>query len=94
VLLVEDLVNQGSSLNEAMSGLIGAGLSSSQCLCIVDYQTTSAKKLLEELSLSLYSLTDFDYLVRAAFDLKLIDTNGKNLLMDWHIDPKEWSKQF
>lgn len=94
VILVEDLVNQGSSLADAMTGVIDAGLNSSQCLCIVDYQMGAALKRLNDLSLSLYSLTDFDHLILAAFELKFIDTDGKKLLTDWHTDPKEWSKLF
>ena len=53
-----------------------------------------AKKRLNELSLSLYSLTDFEHLVEAALEMKLIDSTGKKLLIDWHTDPKEWSKMF
>jgi orotate phosphoribosyltransferase len=94
VILVEDLVNQGSSLAEAMSGVRDAGLISTQCLCIVDYQMGEAKKRLKELSLSLVSLTDFAHLIEAALDMKLIDSEGKKLLIDWHADPKEWSRLF
>ena len=92
ILLVEDLVNQGSSLSDAMSGVIAAGLKSSQCLSIVDYQMEESKKRLKELSLTLYSLTDFEHLVEAAFELKLIDADGRKLLIEWHTDPKGWSQ--
>lgn len=94
VILVEDLVNQGSSLVDTMGGVLASGLKSSHCLCIVDYQMVSAMKRLEELSLSLHSLTDFEHLVKAALELEFIDLDGKKLLMDWHADPKEWSKLF
>lgn len=94
VILVEDLVNQGSSLSEAMAGVIGAGLRSSDCLCIVDYQMAEAKKRLNELALTLYSLTDFEHLVQAGVVLNFIDSKEKKLLMDWHADPKEWSRLF
>lgn len=94
VILVEDLVNQGSSLVDTMGGVLSSGLKSSHCLCIVDYQMVSARQRLEELSLSLHSLTDFEHLVEAALELEFIDLDGKKLLMDWHADPKEWSKLF
>lgn len=94
VILVEDLVNQGSSLVDAMGGVLAAGLKSSHCLCIVDYQMAAAKKHLAELSLCLHSLTDFEHLVEAALELEFIDPDGKKLLMEWHADPKEWSKLF
>jgi orotate phosphoribosyltransferase len=94
VLMVEDLVNQGSSLADALSGVKSAGLVTHACLCIVDYQMAEAKKRLNELSLELYSLTDFDHLVEAAVELKFIDQEGKKLLINWHADPKEWSTLF
>jgi orotate phosphoribosyltransferase len=94
VLLVEDLVNQGSSLADAVGGLKASGLNSSTCLCIVDYQMANAKVRLNELSLDLYSLTDFDHLVEAALQLKFINEDGKKLLTNWHNDPKEWSQLF
>lgn len=94
VLLIEDLVNQGSSLVLAKQGLEQAGLISTQCLSIVDYQMRQASDKLNELSLTLFSLTDFEHLVNAALELQFIDLDGKKLLMDWHADPKEWSKLF
>jgi orotate phosphoribosyltransferase len=94
VLLIEDLVNQGSSLADAVGGLKASELNSSSCLCIVDYQMATAKMRLNELSLDLYSLTDFEHLVEAALKLKFIDEDGKKLLTIWHNDPKEWSKLF
>ena len=94
VLLVEDLVNQGSSLADAVYGIQTAGLISTHCLCVVDYQMAESKKRLNELALNLYALTDFDHLVEAACQLKFVITDGKKLLMDWHIDPKGWSNLF
>lgn len=94
VILVEDLVNQGSSLADAIAGIHSAGLISTQCLCIVDYQMKESRKRLKELSLNLYSLTDFEHLVEAGLELNFINSDGKKLLMDWHADPKEWSNLF
>ncbi len=91
VILVEDLVNQGSSLSEAMMGVKDAGLVASCCLCIVDYQMQEASKRLKELSLNLFSLTDFEHIVEAALELQFISAEGKKLLNDWHADPKGWS---
>lgn len=94
VILVEDLVNQGSSLADSMEGIKASGLISTECICIVDYQMAEAKRRLLDLSLSLYSLTDFEHLVEAGLELKFIDSDGKKLLIDWHDDPKEWSSLF
>lgn len=91
VLLFEDLVNQGASLEEAMGGLLGAELTCDTCLCVVDYEMKGAKDRLSNLSIQLFSLTDFTSLTLAAYELKLIDQQGMNLLKKWHADPKTWS---
>lgn len=93
VLLFEDLVNQGSSLEDAMTGLKDAGLKAFHCLCVVDYQMAEARKRLQELSLTLWPLTDFSSMIECAHELKKIDEEGVKLLMDWHNDPKQWSEQ-
>lgn len=91
VLLFEDLVNQGASLEEAMGGLTGAELKCDACLCVVDYEMKGAKDRLSNLSIQLFSLTDFSSLILSAFELNLIDQQGLNLLKEWHADPKAWS---
>lgn len=94
VLLFEDLVNQGSSLVDAMAGLTTSELQCQSCLCVVDYQMQSAQIKIRELGLNLYSLTDFASLISGAHELNLIDKNGIELLEEWHTDPKTWSARF
>ncbi len=91
VLLVEDLVNAGSSLVEAHEGLKMAGLSSQSCLCIVDYEMKAAKAKLADLGIDLYSLTDFTSLSLAALELNLVNQAEFELLVDWQSDPQKWS---
>lgn len=91
VLLFEDLINQGSSLIDAVNGLQHAELTCSDCLCIVDYQMPGAREKAKSLSINLLSLTDFNSLATSALELKLIDDEGLSLLRNWHSDPKKWS---
>ena len=94
VVLFEDLVNQGASLVDAMAGVTSAELRCEACLCVVDYEMQSAKTRLSDLSIKLFSLTDFTSLTKQAFELNLIDLEGLNLLKEWHADPKAWSAKF
>ncbi|MBC7428782.1 MAG: orotate phosphoribosyltransferase [Bacteriovorax sp.] len=94
VLLFEDLVNQGASLEDSMTGLNGAELSCDACLCVVDYEMIGAQERLRNLSIQLFALTDFTSLTMAAFELNLINQDGLNLLKEWHADPKAWSVKF
>lgn len=91
IILVEDLVNQGKSLAEAISACEAAGLIISGALCIVDYQMEEARKLLEEKNIPLISLTNFENLVLRALELKLVDQDGQNLLCQWQKSPKSWT---
>ncbi|MBT7609735.1 MAG: orotate phosphoribosyltransferase [Bacteriovoracaceae bacterium] len=90
-LLIEDLVNQGKSLEEAVVGIREAGLNAIACLSIVDYKMINAKKRLEELSLSLYSLTDFQNIIESAESLKLIQSDEKATIIAWQQSPEFWS---
>ncbi len=94
VLLFEDLVNQGSSLASAMSGLLQAELECDDCLCIVDYEMESSRDKTKSLSINLWPLTDFSSLVSCALELNLIDDEGKRLLKEWHSDPEKWSDSY
>ena len=90
-LIIEDLVNQGKSLEEAVVGIREAGLNAIACLSIVDYKMINAKKRLEELSLSLYSLTDFQNIIESAESLKLIQSDEKATIIAWQQSPEFWS---
>ena len=92
VLLFEDLVNQGSSLDEAFTGVANAQLKVSDCICIVDYQMAEAKNRLTKVDINLHALTNFSVLVDCAFELKLINEQGKRELLEWHSDPVKWSQ--
>lgn len=94
VLLFEDLVNQGSSLEDAITGTKNANLLVTDCICIVDYQMNEAKRRLDNLNIKLHSLTNFSVLVDTALELKLINETGKQELLNWHSDPVTWSKRF
>jgi len=94
VLLIEDLVNQGSSLNDAVNGLKLADLNCDKILCIVDYEMNTARDRLNQLGISLHSLTDFSVLVESAFELQLIHKKDKETLIEWHQNPKLWSEKF
>lgn len=94
VLMVEDLVNQGSSLKDAVGGVRKAGLVVTDCLCIVNYQMPKAQTVCEELGIQLHSLVNFDQLIETAFALKVISDTDILALKNWHNDPEAWSKQW
>lgn len=90
VVLVEDLVNQGGSLAEAVEGTLSAGLRVQACLSIVDYQMPAAREKLEGLGVKLFALTHFSDLVEYGEKSGLLDAGDARLLHAWHQDPQNW----
>lgn len=94
VLMIEDLVNQGSSLRDAVNGVRKADLKVVDCLCIVNYQMPKAKSTCEELEIKLHSLVTFEDLIQAALELNVVTNADILTLKNWHNDPEAWSKQW
>ena len=79
-LVVEDLVNQATSVAQTVEALGEAGAKVSACLCLVDYQMPKARRKLVDLGVSLVSLTDFSSLL----DASSLSESEKNEVMAWH----------
>lgn len=89
-LLVEDLVNQGSSLEKAALGARRDGLEIADCLCLVDYQMDSCKQRLKNLGINLYCLTSFDDIADCVRELGQINDEQHEMLKKWHFSPENW----
>jgi orotate phosphoribosyltransferase len=93
VLLIEDLVNQGKSLAEAIEGCHKADLNVVGAFCIVDYQMPASAEVLNKYKIPLYSLTNFSQIITIAQELKLLKPDEIDLLKSWHLDPVNWAKK-
>lgn len=91
LLLVEDLINQGSSIGKVIEGVRAQGMVVDNALCIVDYQMEKARNYLESLSVAHFSLINFRELVDMALTEKIIDEEEFELLLKWHERPESWS---
>lgn len=90
LILFEDLINQGSSLEDAYFGVRDAKLICHHVLCVVDYEMKTAQEKMNSLGIKMNALTDFSTLIFSARELKLIDEDGMKLLWNWHADPVSW----
>ncbi|OIQ20729.1 MAG: orotate phosphoribosyltransferase [Bacteriovorax sp. MedPE-SWde] len=91
LLLVEDLINQGSSIGKVIEGVRDQGMVVNNALCIVDYQMENARKYIGSLKVDYFSLINFRDLVDTALTEKIIDEEDYNLLLEWQKDPESWS---
>ena len=89
-ILIEDLVNQGTSLEEAVKGIRREKINPVLCLSIVDYQMKKSSERIKKLELNFSALTDFDHILAAALELKLIQPAEEKVLRTWQEDPENW----
>lgn len=92
VLLVEDLVNQASSLEDAILALREVGLKVEHCICIMTYQTKKSIEIAKNLGVTIHTLTDIFSLINIAKQDGHIDESGVALLESWQKDPANWKK--
>tara|TARA_R110002072_G_scaffold534_8_gene4266 strand:+ start:17371 stop:18006 length:636 start_codon:yes stop_codon:yes gene_type:complete len=92
ILIVEDLVNQAKSLEEAVLGARSDGAAIEDCLCIVDYEMPAALDRVKKLGLRLFSLTDFSHIIKAGVELGFINESDHETLNAWQKDPVAWDK--
>lgn len=90
VICVEDLVNQGGSLAEAVSAVQEHGLDVQACLSIVDYEMPSARDKLSKLGVRLFALTTFSGLVECAQQSGSIFSDDVDALIRWQKNPENW----
>ena len=90
VILIEDLVNQGSSLNKAIDAVKEAELIPMACATIVDYQMPAAIEVIEKQKVPLFSLTNFASISHAASADGGLTKESRELLNKWHKDPANW----
>jgi orotate phosphoribosyltransferase len=94
VVLFEDLINQGASLNDALLGVKDSGLIVSGCMAIVHYETPKAEEVFKSWELNFLYLTDFSSICSVALEKGLINEEESLLLKAWKDDPKAWSEKY
>ncbi len=89
-VLVEDLINQGSSLEKAVIAAKNGQIKIEGVLCLVDYLMPAAKERYKRLGLKVRSLVDFNDLLDCAREMGTLDAKGQEILRRWHEDPMKW----
>ena len=84
IILIEDLVNQGSSVQKGIEASKEQSLDPIACFSIVDYQMAPAKKVFEENKIPFFSLTNFSELVETAKEISYLTDQECQNLAKWH----------
>ena len=90
VIVVEDLVSSGMSSLKAVKVLRDQGLSVQGMLSIFDYGFDVAKAAMDKNKCKLYSLSDYDHLLKKAVANKYIAKEMLPTLNKWRENPSKW----
>ena len=92
VVVIEDLVSTGKSSLQAVDALRDAGCNVKGMVAVFSYLLPEAVESFRKSNVRLFTLTDYDILIKKALMIKYISDRDLNLLMEWRKDPSSWGK--
>ncbi len=93
LLLVEDLINQGASIEQVILKLREQAYVVENTISIVNYNTPKSLEVMKNLKVECFSLISFQALADKALKLNIVDNEGHELLLEWNKDPVAWSEK-
>ena len=93
VVVIEDLVSTGKSSLIAVHALREKGCEVKGMAAIFTYGLQVAAKNFEEANVNLYTLTDYDSLIKVACDKEYVLPKDLESLKTWRQNPELWSEQ-
>jgi len=91
VIVIEDLVSTGKSSLNAVEALRNAGCDVKGMVAIFSYNLQQAIDNFNEAKCTLYTLSDYDELVKQAVEGNYISENNLKSLINWRKDPENWA---
>ena len=90
VVVIEDLVSTGKSSLNAVNALRSAGCDVKGMLAIFSYNLQTAIKNFEKEKCPLFTLSNYDELLKQAIESNYISENDLKSLILWRKDPEKW----
>lgn len=94
VIVIEDLISTGGSSLKAIEHLKDAGCNIKGMISIFTYNMKQAEDAFKKNKLQVFSLSNFDDLIKIALDKEYITEEDYHQLKEWHKNPQNWSEQF
>lgn len=91
VVVVEDLISTGNSSLLAVEALRNEGANVKGMAAIFNYGFDVATKNFKKANLDLYTLSDYENLLKLAVDKMYITENEEKTLIKWRKNPEKWS---
>jgi orotate phosphoribosyltransferase len=92
VVVIEDLVSTGKSSLQAVEAIREAGAEVTGMCAIFTYGFEVAKKAFSKAGCELYTLTNYDILIKKAISGNYIDRKDLNTLIEWRSSPDKWKQ--
>jgi len=94
VVVIEDLISTGLSSLKAVDAIRNAGAKVLGMLSIFTYSFKIAEKNFAKKDVEMFTLADYEQLIRYALKAKQITNKELELLEQWRIDPENWGNLF
>lgn len=94
VVVIEDLISTGLSSLKAVDAIRNADAKVLGMLSIFTYSFEIAKKNFAEKDVEIFTLADYEQLIRYALKTNKITNKELELLEQWRIDPENWGSLF
>ncbi|MCK9617411.1 MAG: orotate phosphoribosyltransferase [Lentimicrobiaceae bacterium] len=91
VVVVEDLVSTGQSSLHAVEALREAGCTVKGMVAIFTYGLSNATENFAKAACPLFTLTDYDNLIKKALALDYIKEEDLQSLIKWRENPEKWA---
>jgi len=92
IVVIEDLISTGGSSMKAVEALREVGCNVKAMIAIFNYGFEVAVKRFEDAKCRMYSLSDYDALIKFAKESDLIKEDKLPELKKWRLDPANWKK--
>lgn len=92
VIVIEDLISTGMSSLKAVNALRDAGCRVDGMVSIFTYGFDVAAENFKKEKCNVFSLSDYDSLIKQAYELEYISEKNLEPLAAWRKDPANWGK--
>ncbi|HLU50949.1 MAG TPA: orotate phosphoribosyltransferase [Flavobacteriaceae bacterium] len=92
VVVIEDLVSTGKSSINAVAALRQAGAVIQGMWALFSYDFDEAIQNFEKNQVPLYTLSDYNFLIKQAQETHYVDQKYTSLLEEWRKNPSQWGQ--
>ena len=93
VIVIEDLISTGKSSLNAVDALRDAGCRVTGMIAIFSYNLDIAKQNFEKYEVPLFTLSDYETLIKKAVEDNYVSDADVHSLIKWRENPKKWGEE-